>query len=184
MGHINYDKFRIGDVVGTTDMSPMGVATRWTTWGKGTAADMSKSTHTLLIVDRGSSLYYASEMGPWGLRMGELHRYDNGPKSWLNHICWVGRHPAFDDWTQREACNMYCRDQHAFGVKYGYRELLQFLFPNLPNEYPNRMVCSQWINVVFKKLNIITPFGEQVAPAHWQKWNALQDVTASIVCQK
>jgi hypothetical protein len=181
MKHIRPDRLRVGDVFTTTDISPFATSARRLTWGRKHVLDMGCGTHTFIVCDRGAGLYYASEMQPRGLEMGEIQAYDHGPRSLLNHVCFVGRHPAFDDWSVRENANEYMKEMHSFGVKYGYAELLQWLSKHHPEQYPYRLICSQWNVLVFNHVEIANPFGEKTSPADWQRWSALKDITSEVV---
>lgn len=181
MSHIRHENLRVGDIVCTTDAKPFSCLTRRVTWGVKSVFDMGCGTHVFIVCDRGSSLFYASEMLPSGLEMGEIHKYDHPIASWLPHICFVGRHPEFEDWAIRETANEYMKDMHSFGVKYGFGELVQFIFKDHPHQYPYKIICSQWATMVFNKVEITNPFGERTSPADWQRWGALKDITAEVL---
>lgn len=168
MGCINYANLRIGDVFVSTDLSPFADITRIRTWGWPAVVDLTKGTHTGVIVDRGGGLFYACEMGMGGLQMGELHKYDHAAKSPRNHFTRVMRHKLFDDPQVRQQANQYMIQQHAFGIKYGFKELLEYLFPKVHDDYPYKLICSQWAAQVWKTAGVQLTFKEMVAPKDWQ----------------
>lgn len=184
MKHIQIEKWQVGDIIPTTSLSPMAAIIRRRTWPKRSLIDMSLSTHTAITVDRGGGLLYACEMGPWGIRMSELGRYDHGPKSWLAHPCMLLRHPYLshgsDGLDRRNKISEFCIKMHSFHVRYGYEDLLRFIWPDIEDN-PYRMVCSQFVVSALNHVDIPMPEGwfdraaqrpGIVSPADIQRWGA------------
>lgn len=167
MKHIQVHNWRVGDILPTTSMSLFGGITRRRTWPGRSPFDMGLSTHTAVVVDRGGGLLYACEMTPKGIAMTELTKYDHPYGSWLDHPCALYRHPLFHDggdgMDRRDKLNDYCIRLHSFHVRYGYEDLLRFIWPSLPDD-PYAMVCSQFVVSALNQVDIPLPDGWFVRP--------------------
>lgn len=194
MKHLELAKWQVGDILPTTSMAPSAAIIRARTWKGKPIFDMRLSTHTAIVVDRGGGLLYACEMGPWGIRMRELQAYDHGPRSWLDHPCCLLRHALMssgDDGLElRNKVNDYCIRLHSFHVRYGYEDLMRFLWPEMPDD-PNAMVCSQLAVSVLDYVGITLPdkwmivnesarWPGLVSPADIQRWDGLKPVEGAI----
>ncbi len=189
MKHIRPALLLPGDIILTTSMSVFGTLTRMRTWPGQSKFNMRLGTHVALVCDRGSCLYYASEMQPsGGPEMGELTKYDRPADSWRSHICCVKRHPQLAESTYlRKMLNEYMIQMHSFKVRYGFRELFRTIWPGLPDD-PYQQICSQWVVQALHHAKIPLPAewllrtGEPalVTPADIQKWNVLTEVTDAL----
>jgi len=183
MKNIDPNKLKIGDVVITTDASPLAEIIRWKTWGRQSVFDLRKGTHAGMICDRGGGLFYVSEMLAGGLSMTELQTYDHGAGSWFPHWCRVGRHPLLDGEGKRENLNDYMIQMHSFGVKYGYEQLLKFMDSKIPDN-PYTLICSQYIALAFQFIDIPLPDEwngpdknfDLCTPKQWQEWKGIVDI--------
>lgn len=177
---IKVENLRPGDIVGVTSGSPLATVIKLRTWGWKHAFDQTKASHIAVVVDRGQGLLYLAEMLSNGLDLNEIHEYDHTPPR--SHICFVGRLPALDNLELRSKFNAFILEAHARKVKYGFEDLLKFL--NIPlKDNQNTWICSELPREDCKKQAITYPntWDKNCAPADWQRWNVLTNITTSIV---
>jgi hypothetical protein len=180
---INVAALRIGDCVGTTNWGPISIPIKIKTWGWLYAFSQNKASHIACVVNE-HSLNYFMEMLPGGIHETDIHEYDHyAPR---DHICWVGRHSAFDDPNTQQKFNDFMLEAHAHHVKYGYEDLCNFILEKVGfrlKDNQSTLICSElWrAGVHICGVNYPPTWEKDCAPADEQRWPELQNITKLIV---
>jgi hypothetical protein len=174
-------RFQVGDIVGITSGSPLATIIKAKTWGIKSAFSQDKASHIGTVVDRGQGLLYLAEMNAGGLDLMSFRAYDHVRP--LAHICFVGRHPAFDQQVRRDIYNEFMLSAHAHGVRYGFEDLVNFLPGVHFKDNLKTWICSELPREAFRAQGIAYPRGWdfQCAPRDWQLWLELQNITKFIM---
>jgi len=175
--------FRVGDVVGTTSLSPLACIIKARTWGWRKMFDQGLCNHIATVVTEHGLLYFMEMLGK-GIHETDIHEYDHfAPR---DHICWVGRHPAMDDPAKRMCYNNYMLDLHARHIKYGYEDIANFITEEVGihlKDKQDTLICSELPRVGFKRFGIPYPvnWDKECAPSDWQQWVEMENLTRKII---
>jgi len=183
---MNIRNFQIGDIVGTTSLAPWTMAIKGKTWGWRYIFSQTKSSHIATVCGE-HRLFYFMEMLGKGIHQTDIHDYDNrAPKS---HVCFVGRHKAFDDPVIREKYNEFMLDLHERRVKYGWDDIENHILVKLGiqiHDKEDTLICNELPKVGFAWCKIPYPKewdSPTFAPMHWQVYKnpLFTDVTKQII---
>jgi hypothetical protein len=180
---IHVERLQIGDIVGTTSLSPLACAIKLKTWGWRKMFNQGLCNHIATVVSEHSLNYFMEMLGK-GIHETDINEYDHSAPR--DHICFVGRHHAFDDCVTRERYNDYILQLHAKHIKYGYEDIANFIFEDVGIRLKDKqetLICSELPRSGFKKFGISYPsnWDKDCAPSDWQQWVELQNITKSIV---
>jgi len=128
------------------------------------------------------------EMLGKGIHQTDVHEYDHSaPRP---HICFVGRHRAFDSPTIRDHYNEVMLEMHEHHVKYGYEDLVNFILVKVGfhiRDVAANLICSVLPRVGFRHVGISYPYKwdnlPYCSPMDWQIWKEpkYQDITKQII---
>jgi hypothetical protein len=184
---INVQNLRIGDVCGTTSLNPLTMMIKWNTWGKRYIFDQTKASHVTTVVTE-HGLNYFMEMLSKGIHQTDINEYDHSKP--FPHICFVGRHSAFEDIGIRNHYNEIMLELHEKHVKYGWEDLINFVLVKYGlqiKDNPNRNICSVLPRIGFKHVGISYPYKWDImpycSPMDWQLYKdpRFTDITNTII---
>jgi hypothetical protein len=180
---IHVDKLRIGDVVGTTDLSFLSSMIKLRTWGWCSMLSQSKCSHIATVVQE-HGLFYLMEMEGKGITESDVNKYDHSPPR--AHICFVGRHPVFNRMAIQLQYNDYMLLLHEKHVKYGFEDIANFVLEEVGirlHDKQDTLICSELPRVGFAKCGIPYPqaWEKDCSPENWQVWPDLPKITSEIV---
>ena len=176
---IKVQNLQVGDIVGTTSLSALSIGIKIRTWGWRKAFDQTKASHIATVVSE-HTLSYFMEMLAKGIHETDINEYDHSAPR--QHICFVGRHRAFENPQTQAMYNSIMLELHARHVKYGYEDLANFILEKVGirlKDKQDTLICSELPRVGFKHCGIPYPstWDKECAPSDWQQWVDLSRVS-------
>jgi hypothetical protein len=153
MKRFDYSKLYPGVVLGTTDMSPLGMIIRATTAGVQNTFNPNIATHVLAVVKE-HDLLYGMEMAEPKIREVDLTEYEHS--DFGNHVVFAANFIKWDDYKTQEKANAWLLKSHTLGIKYDFIELFRFWDAEIPDD-PKKLICSDLIRNMMKYIGINIP---------------------------
>jgi len=170
---IKVQNLRIGDIVGTTSLAPWTWFIKGKTWGWTSIFSQGKCNHIATVCGEHRLVYFMEMIGR-GIHQTDIHDYDN--RIPMSHVCFVGRHKAFDDPNVREKYNDYMLTLHEHRVKYGWDDIKNHIFNTIGihiRDKEETLICNELPRVGFAYCGIPYPKewdSARFAPIDWQIW--------------
>lgn len=159
MKRIDYGTLFPGCIIGTTNtFDPISAIIRGTEAGPLHAFDSTIASHVFAVCKE-HDLLYGMSMNLKGLSQDDLNEWDHGVFG--NHIVFVARPFAWDDYAMQDRINQWLLKSHEIGIKYDILELLRWW--DLPvYDDPEKIVCGDFTRIMLQTFGL----------AHPKEWDA------------